>query len=131
MGQVRDECLFTILKNKTATTVLFSLCGGDKRIRTAGLLVANEALYQLSHIPNYFYYNAFFVACQDILYIFYNNCSYFVFNYLALRWKQEVKEGRFDFSLTYEVDGEVKTYTGVYVCEYDGVLTTLLGSSLQ
>ncbi len=27
------------------------LCGGDKRIRTAGLLVANEALYQLSHIP--------------------------------------------------------------------------------
>jgi hypothetical protein len=42
-----------------------------------------------------------------------------------------VKEGRFDFSLTYEVDGEVKTYTGVYVCEYDGVLTTLLGSSLQ
>ena len=25
--------------------------GGDKRIRTAGLLVANEALYQLSHIP--------------------------------------------------------------------------------
>ena len=25
--------------------------GGDKRIRTAGLLVANEALYQLSHNP--------------------------------------------------------------------------------
>ena len=28
------------------------LCGGDKRIRTAGLLVANEALYQLSHTPD-------------------------------------------------------------------------------
>ena len=27
------------------------LFGGDKRIRTAGLLVANEALYQLSHNP--------------------------------------------------------------------------------
>ena len=25
--------------------------GGAKRIRTAGLLVANEALYQLSHNP--------------------------------------------------------------------------------
>ena len=43
----------------------------------------------------------------------------------------EVKEGRFDFSVTYEVNGEEKTYTGVYVCAYDGVLTTFLGSSLE
>ena len=42
-----------------------------------------------------------------------------------------IKEGRFDFSVTYEVAGEQKTYTGVYVCEYDGVLTTFLGSSLE
>lgn len=43
----------------------------------------------------------------------------------------EVKEARFHFSVTYEVGGEQKTYTGVYVCEYDGVLTTFLGSSLE
>ena len=43
----------------------------------------------------------------------------------------EVKEGRFDFSVTYEVNGEEKTYKGVYVCAYDGVLTTFLGSSLE
>ena len=33
--------------------------------RTAGLLVANEALYQLSHIPlNIAYYIAFLCFCQ-------------------------------------------------------------------
>ena len=41
------------------------LFGGAKRIRTAGLLVANEALYQLSHIPeNITYYILFFLLCQ-------------------------------------------------------------------
>ena len=29
--------------------------GGAKRIRTAGLLVANEALYQLSHNPKHIF----------------------------------------------------------------------------
>ena len=43
----------------------------------------------------------------------------------------EIEEGRFDFSVTYEINGEVKTYTGVYVCSFDGVLTTLIGSSLE
>ena len=43
----------------------------------------------------------------------------------------KVKEGRFDFSITYEVNGEQKTHTGVYICEYDGVETTFLGSSLE
>ena len=42
-----------------------------------------------------------------------------------------IKEGRFDISVTYEVNGEQKTYTGVYVCKYDGVETTFLGSSLE
>lgn len=42
-----------------------------------------------------------------------------------------VKEGCFDFSVTYEVNGEQKTYTGVYVCKYDGVLTTFLSSGLE
>ena len=31
-----------------------------------------------------------------------------------------VKEGRFNFSVTYEINGEVKTYSGVYVCKYNG-----------
>lgn len=43
----------------------------------------------------------------------------------------EIREGRFDFSVTYEIDGEEHTYTGVYVCEYDGVLTTFLGSYVE
>ena len=33
----------------------------------------------------------------------------------------EIKTGEFDFSVTYEYDGEVKTISGVYVCEYDGL----------
>ena len=43
----------------------------------------------------------------------------------------DIKKGRFDFSVTYEIDGEEKTYSGVYVCEFDGVLTTLVGSTRQ
>lgn len=41
----------------------------------------------------------------------------------------EVTEGRFDFSVTYEVDGVEKTYSGVYICKYDGIEVTLVGSS--
>jgi hypothetical protein len=29
-----------------------------------------------------------------------------------------IKEGKFDFSITYEVDGEVTTISSVYVCEF-------------
>ena len=38
-------------KTDTLSGSILVIHGGDKRIRTAGLLVANEALYQLSHIP--------------------------------------------------------------------------------
>ena len=34
-------------------------------------------------------------------------------------------------SVTYAINGEQKTYSGVYVCEYDGVLTTFLGGGVQ
>ena len=34
--------------------------------------------------------------------------------------RPEIKEGEFDFSVTYEVNGEEKTVSGVYACEYDG-----------
>ena len=40
----------------------------------------------------------------------------------------EIKEGRFEFSVTYEIDGEEKTYEGVYVCEFGEVYKTLVGS---
>ena len=35
--------------------------------------------------------------------------------------RPEIKEGRFNISVTYEHNGEIKTASGVYVCEYDGV----------
>ena len=40
-----------------------------------------------------------------------------------------VKEGRFNFSVTYEVNGEQTTYTGVYVCKYDGIQVALDGKA--
>ena len=43
----------------------------------------------------------------------------------------EVKEGEFDVSITYEVNGEVKTLDLVYICEYDRVSWTLEGTSYR
>ena len=40
----------------------------------------------------------------------------------------EVKEGEFDVSITYEVNGEVKTLDLVYICEFDGVDLTIDGA---
>ena len=43
---------FSLAYHKKSRRLLPSaFFGGDKRIRTAGLFVANEPLYQLSHIP--------------------------------------------------------------------------------
>ena len=42
--------------------------------------------------------------------------------------RPEVKEGEFDVSVTYEVNGEVKTLDLVYVCDYDGVKMSLEGT---
>lgn len=36
--------------------------------------------------------------------------------------RPEVKEGRFNITVTYEQDGEVKKASAVYVCEYDGII---------
>lgn len=41
--------------------------------------------------------------------------------------KPEIKEGEFDFALTYEVDGEIKKIEGTYVCKFDGVSRNLDG----
>ena len=35
--------------------------------------------------------------------------------------RPEVKEGRFNFSITYEWKGETTTLNGVYVCEFAGI----------
>lgn len=39
--------------------------------------------------------------------------------------RPEVREGRFNISVTYEQDGEVKEASVVYVCEYKGIAWTL------
>ena len=36
--------------------------------------------------------------------------------------RPEVKEGRFNITVTYEHNGEVKKVSAVYVCEYDGIV---------
>ena len=41
--------------------------------------------------------------------------------------KPEIKEGEFDFSLTYEVDGETKVIEGTYVCAFDGITRAIDG----
>ena len=33
----------------------------------------------------------------------------------------EIKSGEFNFSVTYEYGGEIRTLSGVYVCEFDGI----------
>ena len=42
--------------------------------------------------------------------------------------RPEIKEGRFNISITYEYNGEVKKLSGVYVCKYDGLGFTLEGT---
>ena len=41
--------------------------------------------------------------------------------------RPEIKEGRFNVTVTYELDGEVKKASGVYVCKYKGIAWTLEG----
>ena len=43
--------------------------------------------------------------------------------------KPEIKNGEFDFALTYEVDGEEKKIEGTYVCKFDGTSRELDGVS--
>ena len=41
--------------------------------------------------------------------------------------KPEIKDGEFDFALTYQVDGEEKKIEGTYVCKFDGVSRAIDG----
>ena len=43
--------------------------------------------------------------------------------------RPEVKEGRFHFTATYELNGEVKTISDAYICKYDGIGWALDGDS--
>lgn len=43
--------------------------------------------------------------------------------------RPKIKKAEFHFSVTYEFNAEVKTVSGVYVCEYDGTSWTLDGGS--
>lgn len=38
------------------------------------------------------------------------------------------REARFDFSLTYEINGEEQTYNGVYVCKFEGIYISFFGN---
>ena len=40
----------------------------------------------------------------------------------------EVKEAKFNFSVTYEINGEEKTYSDVYVCKYEGSYVSAFGN---
>ncbi|MBO7214037.1 MAG: hypothetical protein J6V66_00920 [Clostridia bacterium] len=42
----------------------------------------------------------------------------------------EIKEGRFNVLVTYEINGEVDSFSGVYVCRYDGIDVTFVGASI-
>ena len=44
-----------------------------------------------------------------------------VFSFFEIIEKPEIKVGEFDFSLTYEIDSEIKIIEGTYVCEFDGI----------
>ena len=41
--------------------------------------------------------------------------------------RPEIKKGEFDFSITYELNGEEKTFSAVYMCEFDGISWSLDG----
>ena len=43
--------------------------------------------------------------------------------------RPEIKEGEFNFTVTYEFNGEIQTVSGVYVCEYSGIDCALDGEN--
>ena len=54
-----------------------------------------------------------------------------VFGFFEIIEKPEIKTGEFDFCLIYEMDDEIKTIEGVYVCEFDGIDRSFEGASRQ
>lgn len=54
-----------------------------------------------------------------------------VFSFFEIIEKPEIKVGEFDFSVTYEIDGETETIEGTYICEFDGIDRSFNGASRQ
>lgn len=52
-----------------------------------------------------------------------------IFSFFGLVEKPEIKEGEFDFEVVYEIDGEIKTIEGTYVCEFGGIDRSFVGAS--
>ena len=52
-----------------------------------------------------------------------------VFSFFGIVEKPEIKEAEFDFKVVYEIDGEIKTIEGTYVCEFDGIDRSFMGAS--
>ena len=53
------------------------------------------------------------------------------FDFFGSATRPVIREGEFDFVLTYEVDGEIDTIEGTYVCKFDKVEYYLDGISRQ
>lgn len=73
-------------------------------------------------------------ACKDLFSGIY---SYFVaaifvfssiFSFFEIVERPEIKTGEFDFKLVYEIDGEIKSIEGTYVCEFGGIDRSFVGA---
>ena len=45
-----------------------------------------------------------------------------VFSFFGIVEKPEIKQAEFDFEVVYEIDGEIKTIEGTYVCKFEKVI---------
>ena len=64
-----------------------------------------------------------------LFYLFVISGAFLMFTYFAPNPpKPEITYGEFPFTLTYELDGEIKTMEDTLICEYDGVEWTNSGS---
>ena len=64
-----------------------------------------------------------------LFYLFVISGAFLTLTYFAPNpLKPEITYGEFPFTLTYELDGEIKTIEDVVVCEYDGIEWTNSGN---
>ena len=70
-----------VINKNTAYSAVFSVCGGDKGIRTPGLCVANASLYQLSHAPRCVFYSITFAFFSQLFFFSFFVCflRFFIF----------------------------------------------------
>ena len=51
-----------------------------------------------------------------------------VFSFFQIVQKPVIKTGEFDFKLVYEMDSEIKTIEGTYVCKFKGIDRSFVGA---